>query len=72
MEWTEFDKNNLSYPLYQQSGGWFFVLMDGGIHGKMMQPVWWTGERFYDCNNEIITHFMKIEFPKMPDEKERK
>ena len=61
-------KKDLPKPLSGQSGGTFWIVLDGGIHGKHMAPAWWTGENFDGFNNEIITHFAKVEFPEFPAE----
>jgi|GEM_PF-6712266 len=68
VEWIEVDlsmnKKDLPNPLCYQSGGLFWVTMDGGIHGKSVSLAPWTGERFMQVNNSIVTHFAKSTLPK--------
>jgi len=70
VEWIEIDlskpKKDLPKPLGCQSGGRFWIVCDGGVHGKSLGPSWWTGEKFLDWNNSLITHFALMEQPRLP------
>jgi hypothetical protein len=70
VDWVNVDmslsKKDLPKPLRCQSGGFFWVIMDSGMHGVKTYPAWWTGEKFLECNNEIITHFARMDFPNRP------
>jgi hypothetical protein len=70
VEWIEVDlsrsREELPKPLNYQSGGSFWVITDGGIHGKKMHLEHWTGEEFLRVNNDRITHFAECEYPEYP------
>lgn len=73
VNWIKVDltkaKDKLPEPLNCQSGGYFWIISDGGIYGKRVAPAWWSGNEFVDWNNKSITYFAQMILPDMIDDK---
>jgi len=48
-----------------KSGGRWWVIADGGIHGRSIIPAWWTGAEFTGVNNKIVTYVSPMSLPPM-------